>query len=169
MKKLTITFLAVAVGFGVMVSASHAELAKEGSGEYLSGKSGTFEILKLGKSRMQMNWIVSGVFVEAPENSPLTNASFYSIGTLHAVEGKTTNTGGIVFTRPNGDQIFGIFEASGVLGGPLTSAIVTFTGGTGECTGIEGKMKGAPRPKVKSSKKGSWQAIGVGSVTWKIP
>lgn len=169
MKRFRIASLVAAVGFLFLVSASHAELAKEGSGKYLSGKSGTYEILKLGKNRMQMNWIVSGVFVEAPENSPLTHASFYSIGTLHAVEGKTTNTGGIVFTRPNGDQIFGTFKATGTQGGPLSSAIVEFTGGTGECSGIEGKMVGAQRPKVKTSQKGSWQAIGPGTVTWRIP
>ncbi len=169
MKKLKITFLMIVVALWCSATISYSEIAKEGSGDYLTGKSGTFEVLKLGKNRFQMNWDVTGVFVEAPENSPLVNASYHSIGTLHALDGKTKSTGGIVFTRPNGDQIFGTFISIGVLRGPITSAVVEFTSGTGECTGIEGKMEAAPRPKVKSSTKGGWQAIGIGTVTWKIP
>jgi hypothetical protein len=169
MKNFRSALFVIATGLVFSASFSFSDMAKEGSGEYLSGKSGTFEILKLGKGRLQMNWEVSGVFVEAPENSPLLNASYHSIGTMHAVKGKSESIGGIIFTRPNGDQIFGTFTSSGILGSPLTSAIVEFTGGTVECTGIEGRMEGAPRPKVKSSKKGSWQAIGIGKVTWKIP
>lgn len=169
MKKITISLFMVLSGLCGSVSVGYSEIAREGRGDYLSGKSGTFEILKLGKNRLQMNWDVAGVFVEAPENSPLENASYHSIGTLHSLDKKFVSNGGIVFTRPNGDLIFGTINTTGALGGPLTSAVVEFTGGTGECEGIEGKMEGAPRPKVKSSTKGGWQAIGIGKVTWKLP
>lgn len=169
MKKYMTLFAVVVVGIWCSVSISHSEMAKEGNGNYVSAKSGTFEILKLGKNRLQMNWDVAGAFVEAPSNSPLENASYHSIGTLHAIDRKTKSNGGIVFTRPNGDQIFGTFISEGVLKGPLKSAVVEFTGGTGECEGIEGRMVASPRPKVTSSTKGGWQAIGLGKVTWKIP
>ena len=33
-----------------------AEMAKEGSGDYRSGKTGTFELLAMEKERVQMNY-----------------------------------------------------------------------------------------------------------------
>jgi hypothetical protein len=41
-------------------------------------------------------------------------------------------------------------------------------GGTGECTGIEGKMLTKPQPKTISSKEGTYQQIVLTNVTWKI-
>jgi hypothetical protein len=46
-------------------------MAKEGSGHYRSGKSGTFDVIALGKDRFQLNYDETGAIVEAPENSPL--------------------------------------------------------------------------------------------------
>ena len=144
------------------VPISKAEMAKEGSGNYRVGKSGTFEVMSMGKDRLQMNYDEAGAFVEAPENSPFENASFRAIGSLHAVNKKFTGSGAILITCPNGDQIFGTFQSEGVLGvGP--------TGGTGACTGIQGKMEMLPRPAVKTSKKGAYQGIGIGKINWKIP
>jgi hypothetical protein len=153
----------------VFVPISKAEMAKEGSGDVRSGKSGTFEVMMMGKDRLQMNFDEAGVFVEAPENSPFENASFRVIGTLHAINNKFNGSGSVVVTCANGDQIFGTFQNEGILGVGPTGGFVELIGGTGACTGIEGKLEMLPRPAVKTSKKGSYQGIGIGKVTWKIP
>jgi hypothetical protein len=82
-KSMMIMFaLLLIVTAGTLVGA---EMAKEGSGDYRSGRTGTFEVLAMGKERLQMNFEATGVVVSAPENSPLHNASFRNIGTLHAI------------------------------------------------------------------------------------
>lgn len=169
MKKFSIVLFLITIGLLFSASLIYAELAKEGSGEYRGAKSGTFEVLPLGKDRIQMNYDETGAIVEAPENSPLTNASYRVLGTLHAINGKFKGSGAIIVTRPNGDQVFGVYKNEGVLGVGPTGGFIELIGGTGECTGIEGKMEMLPRPAVKPSKKGTYQGIGVGKITWKIP
>lgn len=145
-----------------------AEMAKEGSGEYRSGKVGTFDFMAMGKERGQMTSEELGVVVSAPENSPFYNASFRSLGTAHIIKGKWKGTGMVEFTCTNGDKIFSTYEGEGVMGGP-SSSIVTFIGGTGACTGITGTMEIKGIPGIKTSKKGTWQSISDGTVSWKIP
>jgi hypothetical protein len=169
MKKFSIVLFLITIGLLFSASLIYAELAKEGSGEYRGAKSGTFEVMPLGKDRIQMNYDETGAIVEAPENSPLTNASYRVIGTLHAINGKYKGSGAMRVTRPNGDQVFGVYKSEGVLGVGITSGLIELIGGTGECTGIEGKIEFLPRPSVKPSKKGTYQGIGVGKITWKIP
>jgi len=146
-----------------------AELAKEGSGDYRSGKTGTFELLAMGKERVQMNFEETGVVVSAPENSPLFNASFRSLGTLHAIKGKWNGSGMVEFTRPNGDKVYATSEGEGVLGGGPSKSVLKFVGGTGACTGIEGSMELGNTPGIKPSKKGVYNGISVGKFNWKIP
>ena len=169
MKRLSVSLLVIVLGLVFSISTVYAEMAKEGSGEYRSGKSGTFVFLPLGKDRFQVNYNETGAIVVAPEKSPLTNATFHLIGTQHAVTGEIKGNGGLVLTRPNGDQIFGIFNFEGKVETGLQSGVVKFIGGTGECTGIEGTMEMLPRPMFKTSKEGTYQGMGVGKITWKIP
>ena len=145
-----------------------AEMAKEGNGDYRSGKSGTYVILAMEKERLQMNFEEIGVVVSAPENSPLHNASFTDIGTLHAIKGEWKGSGFIVFTRPNGDKIYATFESEGVLFGPSKS-VVEFVGGTGAVTGIEGVLEIKNTPGIKPSKEGVYHGISVGRFNWKMP
>ena len=168
MKKIGMVSIALAIVFSV--SIAFAEMAKEGSGEYRGGKSGTISIMNMGEGRLQLNWDETGVMVEAPENSPFVNASFRSMGTIHSIKGKTEGSGAITFTCPNGDQIFGVINMGGKqhLEGP-TRGIIDFIGGTGQCAGIEGQIELMPRPKIAPSMDGTYQQIGIGKVSWKIP
>jgi hypothetical protein len=169
MKRIIVVSIVALVFLLAFVPISKADMAKEGSGNYRVGKSGTFEVMMLGKDRLQMNYDEAGTFVEAPKNSPIENASLRIIGTLHAVSKKFTGSGAMLITCPNGDQIFGTYQNEGVLGVGPTGGFVKLVGGTGACTGIEGKLEIMPRPAVKSSKKGTYQGIGIGKITWKIP
>lgn len=170
MKNLWIALFLIVTAIVSSSILTYAEMANEGSGEIRTGKSGTFEILKLGESRLQMNWNEKGVVVEAPENSPFTHASYHTIGTLHSIEGKYKSSGGIVFTRPNGDQVFGaMHEIPGLLGVGPNGGSIELIGGTGECANIKGQIDMMPRPKIKSSKAGTYQGIGIAKATWTIP
>jgi hypothetical protein len=150
-------------------TAVGAEMAKEGNGDYRSGKTGTFELLGMGKERVQMNYEETGVVVSAPENSPLFNASFRDLGTLHAIKGKWKGSGMVEFTRPNGDKIYTTFEGEGVLGGGPSKSVHTFVGGTGACVGIEGTLELRNTPGIKPAKKGVYNGMSVGKFNWKIP
>ncbi len=169
MRRIILVSIIALAFFLAFVPITNAEMAKEGSGNYRAGKSGTFEVMSMGKDRLQMNYDEAGAFVEAPENSPFENASFRVIGSLHAVNKKFIGNGSILITCPNGDQIFGTFQNEGVLGVGPTGGSIKLIGGTGACTGIQGKMEMLPRPAVKTSKKGTYQGIGIGKITWKIP
>ena len=145
-----------------------ADFAKQGSGEYRSGKSGTATVLPMGKERVQMNFEQLGAVVSAPENSPFKNATFRNLGTLHGIKGKWKSTSFVEYTCTNGDKIYATSEAQGVLGGP-NSGVLKLVGGTGAFTGIEGTIELKGTPGLKASKKGTHQGISVGTVTWKIP
>lgn len=169
MKKFSIALFIIALGLVFSAFTVYAEMAKEGSGEYRSAKSGTFEVIKLGEGRLQMNYDEQGAMVDAPENSPFFNSSFRALGTLHAINGEYKSYGSLVFTCPNGDQFFAVIAADGVLGTGPTGGGAEIIGGTGACSGIQGKIDFMPRPAVKSSKQGTYQGIGIGKVSWKIP
>jgi hypothetical protein len=169
MKKISNALFLITLGLLFSASVICAEMAKEGSGHYRSGKSGTFDVIVLGKDGFQMNYDETGAIVEAPENSPLTNATYRTIGTQHGFEGKFKGSGGLVLTRSNGDQIFGVYKFEGVVETGIQTGIIEIIGGTGECAGIEGTMEMLPRPALKTSKDGTYQGIGIGKITWKIP
>lgn len=169
MKKFCIVLLVAVFGLFFAAFTAYAEMAKEGSGEYRGAKSGTFEVVKLGEGRLQMNYDEQGAMVDAPENSPFFNASFRALGTLHAINGEYKSYGSLVFTCPNGDQVYAVIAADGVLGAGPTEGGADLIGGTGACSGIQGKIDFMPRPAVKSSKQGTYQGIGIGKVSWKIP
>ena len=165
------TTMALLLALLLVISAvpvSCTELAKEGSGEYRSGKSGTSTVMAMGKERVQMNFEQIGVVVSAPENSPFHNATFSVLGTLHGYKGKWKSTSFIEYTCTTGDKIYATAEAQGVQGGP-DSSVLKFVGGTGACAGIEGSVEIDSTPGIKPAKKGMHQGISVGKVTWKIP
>ena len=153
MKRVNIVLIIASIALVLSVFAANAEMAKEGSGEYRSGVSGTFEILQLSEGQVQINWDQTGVMVDAPEDSPFLNASFRALGTTHSINGKTKDNGSLVFVCPNGDQIFGIVDTEGDrVNGPSKGGVIII-GGTGDCAGIEGKVELMPRPTVQSAKK----------------
>ena len=168
MNRATMAFLLTLL---LLISAGtvfSAEFAKEGSGDYRSGKTTTFTFIAMGKERGQMNFEEVGVVVSAPENSPFYNATFRDLGSSHVIKGKWKASGMVEFTCTNGDKIYSTFEAQGVMGGPSNS-INTIVGGTGAFTGITGTLEMKNTPGIKPAKKGISQNISVGKVTWKIP
>jgi hypothetical protein len=170
MKKLSIVIsFIIAAGLVISAFTVYAEMAKEGSGDYKSAKSGTFEVLAMGKERVQMNYQEMGVVVGAPENCPIYNATFTDIGTLHAINGKFESSAFLEYTCTNGDKVYATTNAVGMLGSGVDSGIATFVGGTGSCEGIQGTIEYKKGAQLKPSKKGTYSGISVGKLNWKIP
>ena len=135
MKRLSFAVLTIVLSSLLLASTVYAELAKEGSGKYRSARSSKVDVLKLGKERLQINFDETGVVVEAPPNSPFFNASFHTMGTIHVVNGMLEYNGAALWTRPNGDKIFGTFTGEGKLG-VASKGSLEIVGGEGECAGI---------------------------------
>jgi hypothetical protein len=79
-----------------------------------------------------------------------------------------TYSGAALWTRPNGEQIYGIFQGDGKLG-VGTSTSLKIVGGQGECAGISGTMALKSGPPAKSPKEGYGAGTTVGTVRWNIP
>jgi hypothetical protein len=169
MKRLTVCVSAVLLSSMVyFTTASAGELAKEGSGKYRSGRTAEISTLRLGKEYLQINFDETGIVVDAPVDSPFYNASFNTMGTIQAIKGKFVYSGAALWTRPNGNEIYGIFRGEGKLGVGSTTSL-DIVGGQGECIGITGTMELKSGPPAKSSKKGFAMGTTVGTVRWKIP
>ena len=68
-----------------------------------------------------------------------------------------------------GDQMFGTITAEGrAMAGPSYGKI-EFTGGTGECKGIQGGMDLRSRTKTMSLKEGTYRQLAIGAINWKLP
>lgn len=170
MKKIKWVFLVIMLGFVFSATTVFSEMAKEGSGKYRGAKSGTLNVVVFEKGHIQANFDESGVIVEAPEDSPFFNASFHAIGTFNSKNGATEGGGGIIYTRPNGDTLYGTFNFGGKYKRGPTSGSVELLGGTGECSGIQGTIELLARPKVTTSTKaGTYQNIAIADISWKIP
>ena len=164
MKRFTVGMLAVLFGLVVTFSTvSAAELAKEGS-----GRTAKINVLKMGEEHVQINFDETGIVVDAPADSPFYNSSFNTMGTIHAVNGNFSYSVAALWTRPNGDQIYGTFKGDGKQG-VGTNTSLEIVGGQGECVGITGTLELKSGPYAKSSPKGYSMGTSVGTIRWKIP
>ena len=169
MKKFSIILFVAALSLVFWGSGIHAQMAKEGSGEYRSARCGTFEVLAMGNERMQMNFQETGLVFVSPKNSPFYNASLINIGSLYAVKGKWQGSGFNEWTCTNGDKIYLTFQTEGTFGKGMTKGTGKIVGGTGAYKGIQGTLEFAGGPPVKPAKKGTYQKYTIGTISWKIP
>jgi hypothetical protein len=137
MKKMTLFLLS---GLVVLIAFSfaQAQIPKEGASSYIIGFSGTYKTVAMGQERFQMTYEVLGVIVSDASDCILQNASLRCVGSYHAIKGTYEDDSGFcVCTRPDGDQLFTSYKASGKLGA-VGKGTVTYVGGTGKFIGIQG-------------------------------
>ena len=168
MKKIivaSVLALAVLIAFAPF---SSAEMAKEGSSsgiQYVIMKS---TILPMGKGVAQINYEGWGIRREDTGKGLLHNASSHIVGGLRLVKGVYKNDSGMIcFTRPDGDQVFITYKASGVAG-KTGKGTITYIGGTGKCVGIQGSGE-FTRHHLRHPAKGFGASINVVKSNWKIP
>ena len=170
MNRIILSFILALFLFVSFVPVTKADMALEGSGNYKSVMSYTFNAISAEKERFYMTYDVTGVMAEAPPDSPLFNASFHALGALEAIKKVYKDGGFIIYYRPNGDKIYTTWQATGTLGGTDRKITITFVGGTGECVGIEGggELTGV-QPLYNKPKEDIRVSMSVGKFHWKIP
>jgi hypothetical protein len=168
MRRIIVASLLTFALFGTFGLVANAEMEKEGEGICKTAMSWTMKTIPMGKERLHANFEVTGVVVEAPADSPLFNATFYALGSVHAIKGAYEESGFIRWTRPDGDQIFATYNVAGKMGGER-KITQTFVGGTGKCAGITGGGEAIGIRGLRPATKEIRMAVSVGKFHWKIP
>ena len=156
---------ALAIVFSL--SIAYAEMQKEGSATDTIYFTGTYQILVQEKENLGVNFDARGIVSSEDENNPFYNASGQCLGTHVAVGGEFKELGLCTYTRPDGDQIFVSYEATGKRGDPVKGTH-TFIGGTGKFKDITGSGE-FTRDSLKATAKGSGANIVKRTSSWKIP
>jgi len=167
MKRMGLTLLSIFIVLGSLGFAQ-AQMPKEGASSYIIGYSGTYKIVAMGQERVQMTYEVLGVIVSDASDCLLQNASLRCVGSFHAIKGAYEDDSGFcVCTRPDGDQLFTSYKASGRLGG-AGKGTVTYVGGTGKFIGIQGSGK-FTRISVRPAAEGTLQGYNRVEDHYKLP
>ena len=165
MKKIGIVSLSLVIVFSI--SIAYAEMAKEGSATDTIYFTGTYQILAQEKENLGVNFDARGIVSSDDENNPFYNASAQCLGTHRVIKGEFKELGLCTYTRPDGDQIYVSYEATGKTGTPVKGTHA-FIGGTGKCAGITGNGE-FTRNSLKGPAKGSGANIVKRTSSWKLP
>jgi len=144
------------------------EMAREGSSSGRNYWTGTFDLLTMGKERVQMNYVGYCIRVGDTEKSLLHHATGHVVGGMFAVKGVYENDSGLIsYTRPDGDKIFLTYKCSGTMG-KSAKGTITYVGGTGKFVGITGTGE-FTRQSLRAPAKGVFASITVSKTSWKLP
>jgi len=149
------------------VSVTYAEMAKEGSVTDTVYFTTTYQTLTQEKENLGLNYDARGVVSSDDKNNPFYYASAQCLGTFRVMKGEFKELGLCTYTRPDGDQIFVSYEATGKRGDPVKGTH-TFIGGTGKFKDITGSGE-FTRDSLKATAKGSGANIVKRTSSWKIP
>jgi len=169
MRKTVVASLLTFALLGTFGLLANAQMAKEGEGICKTAMSWTMKAIPMGKERVHASFEVTGVVVEAPADSPLYNATFYALGSVHAIKGAYEESGFIRWTRPDGDQVFATYNAAGNMVSGERKITQAFVGGTGKCTGITGGAEMTGVRGLRPATNEIHMSVSVGKYHWKIP
>ncbi len=156
------------VSLPVFAADAPAPIPKEGSISYVNVFSGTVKAMPLGKDRAQLSYEVMGVSTSPTGAGLLHNASVRCMGGMHIVNGAWDDeSGSCVYTRPDGDQVFGTYKAAGKMGASAKGTF-TYVGGTGKMAGITGSGE-FTRVNVRPAAEGTSQSVSHHTGKYKLP
>jgi len=148
-------------------SVTGEEIAKEGSASGTTYFTYTPQVLAQGEAYLQMNYDARGVVTCDDETSILHLATAHCVGAAKAIKGAFNESGLCTFTRPDKDQIFGSYEATGKLGEDAKGTTM-FLGGTGKFEAMTGRQE-YTRTSLQGPAKGVGASFVKFTYTWKIP
>ncbi len=167
MKNMGLALLPILIVLGSLGFAQ-AQIPKEGAQSYIIGFSGTYKTVAMGQERIQITYEVLGVIVSDASDCILQNASLRCIGSYHVIKGAYEDDSGFcVCTRPDGDQLFTSYKASGRLGA-VGKGTVMYVGGTGKFAGIQGSGEFS-RISVRPAAEGTLQGYNRVKDQYKLP
>jgi len=161
--------LVLAVGLiSSLAAAADPPLPKEGTSSYLNALSGTVKAMPIGKDRVQLAYDVMGVSLSDTGEGLLHNASVRCLGGMLVVNGAFEDeAGSCVYTRPDGDQAFTTYRASGKPG-VAAKGTYSYVGGTGKLAGMSGGGE-FTRYNVRPAAEGTSQSVTRGKGTFRLP
>lgn len=160
---IVIVFVLLAFGLD-----AEAQIPKEGTTSSTNSFSATFKTLPMGQERVQITYETMGVTISDTGEGLFHNTSFRCLGALHAVKGQYNDDSGFcVFIRPDGDQVFVTYKASGTMGA-VGKGTATYVGGTGKLTGIQGSAE-FTRFNVRPAADGTFQGYQKVKGQYKLP
>jgi hypothetical protein len=168
MRKGILVFAVGLVSLVALAADSAPPVPKEGSSPYVNVLSSNVKALPLGKERVQFSYEAMGVSTSPTGEGLLHNSSLRCIGGMHIVNGAWDDeSGSCIYTRPDGDQVFATYKATGKLGG-TSKGVVTYVGGTGKMAGITGSGDWT-RVSVRPAAEGTSQSVLRGTSKYKLP
>ncbi len=168
MKKMTLVLLSSLVVL-VAVGSVQAQIPKEGTGTGITAYGGTFKAVQMGQERVQSIYEVLGVSISDTGEGIWHNASMRCVGSLHAIKGIYEDDSGFcVQIRPDGDQAFFTYKASGKLG-DVGKGTFTYVGGTGKLTGLQGGGEFERISAVRVAAEGTFQGYNRVKDHYKLP
>ena len=167
MKKALMIFILTLSLLTTAGAAFSEDMAKGGTftGKYYS--SVTLKVLDMSEGRFQMNFSSTGTLVSDTKEGFLHLAAVYTLGTGYAADGVVVVTGSMVFTATDGDKVYATVKGSGALRGQ-SNGVVTFTGGTGRYTGIQGEGEYTRFP-LPPATVGVWTSMDIVKTNYKLP
>jgi len=166
-------FVAVAVLAPVLAlsqdpTPASTPVPREGTVSSVVFSSATLTAMPLGKDRVQYSYESLGISTSPTGEGLLHEASMRCMGGFHRVNGAIDDeSGSCIFTRPDGDQVFYVYKASGKPHVRVTGTF-TYVGGTGKMEGITGGGE-FTRRTLPHAKEGTSQSISKGKGQYRLP
>ena len=113
MKKTLLVLILGIVLLTAFGMEAKAQIPKESAGSQTWAYSGSYKGVPMGQERVQLIYVSLGVVIGYKYEVLSHNSSFRCLGALHAVKGEYNESGFCVWTRPDGDQIFGTYKGTG--------------------------------------------------------
>ena len=167
MKKALMLLVATLFLLVIVGNVFGEELAKEGNVSGTTAYSTPVTMMLMGNDA-QLTFDALGVFVTDSADSPFSNASIRILGSGLALKGVYNEMGSMCLTLTNGDKIFSTYEGTGIGKGKMKGAF-TYTGGTGNFTGITGGGEFERISVANPAIKGTGQGYSISKGTWKLP
>lgn len=168
MRKAILVLAVGLVSLPALAEDAPAPIPKEGSISYVNVFSSAVKALALGKERIQFSYESMGVSTSPTGKGLLHNASVRCMGGMHIFNRAWDDeSGSCIYNRPDGDQVFVIYKASGTLGATVKGTF-TYVGGTGKMAGITGSGEWT-RVNVRPAAEGTTQAITQHTGKYKLP
>jgi hypothetical protein len=121
---------------GPALAADEANIPRQGTSSAAQVLSGAMQALPLGKDQVRLSYDVTGL--RTGEGDLLNNSTVRCVGSLTVINGVFDDeSGSCVYTRPDGDQVFSAYKASGRMGVDAKGNW-SLLGGTGKLAGIRG-------------------------------
>jgi hypothetical protein len=159
---------ALSVTLSIGVQAQLKEVQEQGTTTYYV----TAKFLPLGEGRLAMSYEATGLTISDTGEGLFHQATVRVLGGMTIDKGVYKNERAwAVWNLQNGDKVFSTYTGTGEAepGGTGTAkGTVTFTGGTGKCTNIQGTFEGT-RISVRPAMEGIFQSYGKGKIQYKLP